>query len=156
MYFFSSKSHLAPPKPTDISKLLPKKGGNKKSTTLFEVSGLGFFCCYSLPHPNNQVNRSTRKPFHFQVPACARELVHFGCFFQQLLSCCLRDSSLQEVCIKISGRKKVCMYTPRQKKRNKKHTIPGIGSHNPCRGLRGLVNSFRFWKQSARKRHGGR
>lgn len=48
------------------------------------------------------------------------------------------------------------MYIPGQEKRNKKHTISGRKSQNPCHGLRGLVNGFRFWKQSARKWHVGR
>jgi len=71
-----------------------KKGWKQKVNNLSEVSGLEFFCCYSLPHPNNQVNWSTRKLSCFQVLGCARELVHFKWFFQQLLSRCLRDSSL--------------------------------------------------------------
>lgn len=48
------------------------------------------------------------------------------------------------------------MHIPWQEKRNKKHTISGIESQNSCPEQRGLVNGFRFWKQSARKQHIGR
>lgn len=69
------------------------------------------------------MNWSTRKPSHFQILGSTRELLHFNSFFQQFLSCWLRNPSLQKVWIQINSGKKYALISHGNKEKYEAYSL---------------------------------
>lgn len=107
-----------------------------------------FFAVILFTHPNNQPRQLI---YQKTIMLPGTGLCQGTCLFQVVFPVA---SFLLLEGLKFIG--SVCMYTSWHEKRSKIHRISGTDSQNSCRGLRGLVNGFSFWKQSIRKEHVGR
>lgn len=128
-----------------ISKLLPKKGWKQKVTTFLQCQDRNFVAVILCPIPMSKWI-SLPENYHTSGTGLCQGTCPLQVVFPAASFLLLEGLQVCRFVWRLMVEKKVCMYIPWQEKRNKKHTITGTESQNPCYGLRRLANDFRFWK----------